>query len=172
MNNRTIKTYDDLEREEQRLTAHLATLKLTLQEDISGVKHGLKEKLNPVKKIKAKVRELFVRDDKNSPAINFALNFGLDYILRLFIPNRTSVWTKTVIPFLTKNYVSHLITDEQRQKVGKYVNDAIGKLDQMIRKPMNKKQERAYEAAATVVKPAFTANTTTTDQPDPKVEPM
>jgi hypothetical protein len=147
-------------------------LKLTLKEDIAGVKTGVKDKLNPVKKIKAKVRDLFVRDDKNSPAINFTLNFVLDYIIRLFIPKRTSVWTKTVIPFITKNYVSHLITDEQRRSVTNYFNSAVGKVDQMLRKSMNKKQQATYEAAAAALKPAVAANTTVTDQPDVGVNPL
>jgi hypothetical protein len=143
MNNKanSIKTYEDLEREEQRLTAHLASLKVTMQEDVTGVKAALKEKLNPLKKIRETVRNLFVRDDQNGPAINFALNFVLDFIIRLFIPNRTNVFTKTIIPFISKNYVSHLITDDQRQSVMKAVNGALAKLDNLIGSTMKKKQE-------------------------------
>ncbi len=153
----SIKTYEDLEREEQRLTAHLAMLKLTLKEDIEGVKAAAKEKLNPLKKIKETVRNLFVRDDENGPAINFALNFVLDFILRLFIPSRTNVFTKTVIPFITKNYVSHLITDEQRQSVMKVVNGAIAKADNFIRKIMQKRQEAQHQEPQSYrVEPAFT----------------
>jgi hypothetical protein len=143
MNNNvsSIKTYEDLEREEQRLTAHLASLKITMKEDVTGVKSALKEKLNPLKKIKETVRNLFVRDDQNGPAINFGLNFVLDFIIRLFIPNRTNVFTKTIIPFITKNYVSNLITDEQRQTVMRTVNGALSKLDGFIGKKMKKKEE-------------------------------
>lgn len=157
MNNKalSIKTYEDLEREEQRLTAHLATLKLTLKEDIQGVKSAAKEKLNPLKKIKETVRNLFVRDDENGPAINFALNFVLDFIIRIFIPNRTNVFTKTIIPFITKNYVSNLITDEQRQSVMKAVNGAIAKADKFISKTLKKKDEAQQEPQTYRVEPAY-----------------
>lgn len=141
MNNKAIKTYEDLEREEQRLTQHLATLKITLKNDIEGVKSATKEKLNPLKKIKQTARNLFVRDGENGPAINFALNFVMDYIIRLFIPNRTNLITKTLIPFITKNYVANLITEEQRNAVMKVVNEAVAKVDSLIRKVMQKKQD-------------------------------
>lgn len=153
MNKRPIKTYEDLELEEQRLTAHLSSLKTIMAEDITGVKQGIKEKLNPLKKVREKVSNLFTRGDKNGPAINFALNFVLDYIIRVFIPNRTSVWTKTVIPFITKNYVSHLITDDQRNSISKYINDSLAKIDAAIRKSMIKKQEANYKTPA--ADPAF-----------------
>lgn len=147
-NSKAIKTYEDLEREEKRLTVHLAALKLTLKEDIGGVKEGIKDKLNPIKKIKEKARSFFTRADKNSPTLNFAINFVLDYILRLFIPNRTSVWTKTVIPFVTKNYVSHLITEEQRAAIAKFWNDTATKVEKMMQKSKEDKAEMARKEAA------------------------
>ncbi|MBB1286201.1 hypothetical protein HRH25_17590 [Flavisolibacter sp. BT320] len=147
-NSKAIKTYEDLEAEEKRLAVHLAALKLTLKEDMSGVKEGIKDKLNPIKKVKEKARAFFTRADKNSPTLNFAINFVLDYILRLFIPNRTSVWTKTVIPFVTKNYVSHLITEEQRAAIAKFWNDTATKLEKMMQKSKQNKEEMVEKAAA------------------------
>lgn len=132
-------------------------------EDITGVKEGVKEKLNPFKKAKEKVANLFTRGDKNGPAINFALNFVLDYIIRVFIPNRTSLWTKTVIPFITKNYVSHLITDDQRNAVSKFINETIAKVDNMIRQSMIKKQEADYKTPA--ADPAFATPHTVNTNP-------
>jgi hypothetical protein len=145
MNKKVIKTFEDLTLEEQRLTAHLANLKVTIKDDIGGVKQGVKDKLNPVKKVKETVSNLFTRGDKNGPALNFTLNFVLDYILRLFIPNKTSVWTKTIIPFITKNYVSHLVTDEHRKSIQKFVDNVIGKVDRKMRKSSIKKVEEQYK---------------------------
>ena len=68
-----IKTYEDLLEEEQRLTAQLGSYKELIRGDIAGIKDGL----NPIKKAKEKVKQLFTREDKNSPAINFTLNSGL-----------------------------------------------------------------------------------------------
>ncbi|HEY0041160.1 MAG TPA: hypothetical protein VGB71_10885 [Flavisolibacter sp.] len=138
-----IKSYEDLLNEEQRLTAQLATYKSMIKTDIASVKDGL----NPIKKAKEKVKSLFTREDKNSPALNFTLNFVLDYIIRKIIPNRTGVFTKTVIPFIVKNYVSHLITDEQRQAISTKVNAFVAKIEGMIRKSAEKKQQKAYATA-------------------------
>ncbi|HEV7331341.1 MAG TPA: hypothetical protein VGN63_09905 [Flavisolibacter sp.] len=147
-NSKAIRTYEDLVEEEKRLTVHLAALKLTLKEDIAGVKDGLKEKMNPIRKVKEKARSFFTRADKNSPTLNFAINFVLDYFLRLFIPNRTSVWTKTVIPFVTKNYVSHLITEEQRAAIAKFWNDTAMKVEKMMQKSKQNKEDMAEKEAA------------------------
>ena len=136
---RKINTYEDLLQEEQRLTAQLSSYKQLIKTDIAGVKEGL----NPIKKAKEKVKNMFTREDKNSPALNFTLNFVLDYFLRKLIPNRTGIFTKTVIPFVVKNYVSHLITDEQRKAISTRFNLLVAKVDGMVRKTMQKKQERA-----------------------------
>lgn len=138
-----IKTYDDLLQEEARLTAQLSSYKQLIKTDIAGVKAGL----NPIKKAKEKAKSLFVREGKNGPAINFALNFVLDYIIRKIMPNRTGVFTKTVIPFVIKNYVSHLITDEQRKAISTAANSFVEKVQNMIRKAAQKKHEKAYASA-------------------------
>jgi hypothetical protein len=161
MNNKAIRTYEDLEKEEQRLTGHLATLKVTIKDDIQEVKAGVKDKLNPIKKAKNAVHNMLVRDSENGKTVNFLLNFVMDFFIRLFIPKRANVVTKTVIPFLTKNYVSHLITDEQRESIRKAVNGATGKVDQFIQNMLKKKQEAKYDGAEkqepeiTKVEPVF-----------------
>jgi len=142
---RKIKTYDDLLEEEQRLTTQLSSYKELIKGDIAGIKDGL----NPIKKAKDKVKNLFTREDKNSPAINFTLNFALDYIIRKILPNRTSVITKTLIPFVLKNYVSHLITDDQRKAISKSLHGLVAKVDGMIKKATSKKNQPAYDAAYT-----------------------
>ena len=162
MNNKAIKTYEDLEKEEQRLTQHLATLKITIKDEIQEVKSGVKDKLNPIKKAKNAVHNMLVRDTENGKTVNFLVNFVMDFVIRTFLPKRTSVLTKTILPFLTKNYVSHLITDEQRESIRKAVNGAVGKVDQFIQNTLKKKQESKYEEfekqepEITKVEPSFT----------------
>ena len=156
MNNSAIKTYEDLEREERRLTARLATLKTTIREDVTGVKQGVKDKLNPVKKVKETVRHLFVREGENGPVINFALYVVQDFVIRMFIPNRTNIFTKTIIPFLTKNYVSNLVTEEQRKTVMRAVNGAMGKMDHFFSKARQKKQTADYRKEVVKTEPVST----------------
>jgi hypothetical protein len=141
MNNKAIKTYEDLESEEQRLTAHLAMLKIAIKDDIQEVKTGVKDKLNPIKKAKQAVHNMLVREGEGGKTFNFLLNFVLDYVIRLFIPNRTNVFTKTIIPFISKNYVSHLVTEEHRNAVMKVVNGVIGKVDHFVQNIGSKKQD-------------------------------
>lgn len=144
MNKKAIKTYEDLLQEEQRLTAQLATYKDLIKDDISGVKQGIKDKLNPVKKVKAMVQNLFTQDGRNGPALNAALKFVTDLVIRKLIPNRTSIWTKTVIPFISRNVVTHLVTEEQRTKINGFVNETVRKVDRFIRKKVRKKQEEQF----------------------------
>lgn len=141
---RKIKTYDDLLQEEQRLTAQLSSYKDLIKTDIAGVKAGL----NPIKKAKEKIKNLFTREDKNSPALNFAINFVLDFMIRKVIPNRTSVFTKTIIPFILKNYASHLITDEQRKSISGAMNKIMAKIDHFIHSTIQKRKNQAYQAQA------------------------
>ena len=161
MNKKAIKTVDDLLQEEQRLTAQLATYKDLIRNDLADLKQGVKDKLNPVKKVKAMAQNLFTQDGRNGPALNAALRFVTDLVIRKIIPHRTSIWTKTVIPFLSRNVVTHLITDEQRIKINRFVTRTVGKVDRFIRKTMQKKQEehlRKDMAAATAYKASTNPN--------------
>jgi ribosomal protein S20 len=139
MNNKAIKTYEDLLQEEQRLTAQLSSYKHLIKEDMDGVKQGIKDKLNPVKKAKDMARNLFIQEGKNGPALNAAIKFVTDFVVNKILPKRTSVWTKTIIPFISRNVVTHMITDEQRTKISQMVNEAVAKIDAFFRKNMAKK---------------------------------
>ena len=132
---RKIKTYDDLLQEEQRLQAQMDSYKGLIKEDIEGIKAGL----NPVKRVAATVKNLFTRGD-NGPLLNFGLNFGLDVFVRRFLLGRANWVTKVVVPYVIKNYASHLITEDQRKAVGKTVSNFFAKI-------MMKKKKEPFEAA-------------------------
>lgn len=135
---RRIKTYEELLQEEQRLTVQLRSYKELMKEDIAGIKSGL----NPIKRTAYMVKNLFTRDD-NGPLLNFGVNFGLDVVLRRIILGRASWVTKVVVPYLVKNYASHLITEDQRKAVGKSVSRFLSKF------LMKKKKEPFQEAPPT-----------------------
>lgn len=132
---RKIKTYDELLQEEQRLTVQLRSYKGVIKEDINGIKQGL----NPLKRGAAVVKNLFSREDKG-PLLNFGLNFGMDVLLRKVLLGRASWIAKVVVPYLVKNYASHLITEDQRKAVGKSVSKFLAKV-------MMKKKREPFEAA-------------------------
>lgn len=136
--NKKIGTYEDLLQEEQRLTGQLASYKELIKDDIAGIKEGL----NPIKNVAKTVRSLFTRDD-NGPLLNFGMNFGLDVFLRKILLGRASWITKVVVPYVIKNYASHLITEDQRKTVAKTVSKFLSKL-------MMKKKKESFEAAPPV----------------------
>lgn len=131
---RKIKTYDALLQEEQRLTAQMHSCKDLIKQDITRIKEGL----NPVKRGAKVVKNLFSREDKG-PLLNFGLNFGLDVLLRRTLLGRAGWITKVMVPYLAKNYASHLITEDQRKAVGK-------SLSKFISKVLMKKQKESFEA--------------------------
>lgn len=135
MTTREIKTYDDLLQEEQRLTVQMRSYKDLIKEDIAGLKQGL----NPVKRSVKMVKGLFSRGD-NGPLLNFGLNFGMDVVLRRMLLGRAGWVTKVMVPYLVKNYASHLITEDQRKAVGKTVSKFISKI-------LMKKKKEPFEAA-------------------------
>ncbi|WP_162944898.1 hypothetical protein [Flavisolibacter nicotianae] len=130
-----IKTYEDLLQEEQRLTAQLASYKEVIREDITG----LKASLNPVKRVVAGAKNLFTFDD-NGPLLNFGLKFGTDVFLRKLLLGRAGWIAKVVVPYVIKNYASHLITEGQRKAVAKTVSNLVSKF-------MMKKKKEPFEAA-------------------------
>ncbi|MDQ6610659.1 MAG: hypothetical protein M3Y85_12650 [Bacteroidota bacterium] len=133
--NKKISTYEELVEEEKRLTALLGSYKELIKDDIAGIKDGL----NPVKRVVHTVKNLFSRDD-NGPLLNFGLNFGLDVVVKKLLLGRASWITKVVVPYVIKNYASHLITEDQRKNVAKTVSKFLTKF------MMKKKKEHFMEA--------------------------
>lgn len=135
MTTRRIKTYEELLQEEQRLTVELKSYQAFMKEDIAGIKTGL----NPIKRVTDTAKNLFTRGD-NGPLLNFGVNFGLDVVLRRMILGRASWVAKVVVPYLAKNYASHLITEDQRKAVGKSLSKVLSKF-------LMKKKKEPFEAA-------------------------
>lgn len=135
MTTRKIKTYEDLIQEEQRLTAQMRSYKDLIREDIADVKAGL----NPFKRGMAVARSFFTRGD-NGPLLNFGVNFGMDILLRRVLLGRASWIAKVAVPYLVKNYASHLVTEDQRKAVGKSVSTFLSKV------LMKKKKEKFEQA--------------------------
>lgn len=131
---RNIKTYEDLLQEEERLKSRLVIYKGLMKEDIAGIKHGL----NPFKRIAAHVRGLFKRGD-NGPLLNFGLNFSIDVLIRKLLLARAGWLTKIVVPYIIKNYASHLVSEEQRKTISKTFGKFVGKI-------LSKRKKTQFEA--------------------------
>jgi hypothetical protein len=109
MNKKRIRTYEDLIEEQQRLISVLKTQEQIVRVDIAGVKQGLQ----PFGKALQVVNKLATRDN-TAPVMNFGLEMGIDLLIRKMLLARAGWFTKIVIPFLVKNYSSHIIGEDKR----------------------------------------------------------
>lgn len=109
MNKKRIRTYEDLVEEQQRLISVLKTQEQIVRVDIAGVKQGLQ----PFGKALQVVNKLATRDN-TAPVMNFGLEMGIDLLIRKVLLARAGWFTKIVIPFLVKNYSSHIIGEDKR----------------------------------------------------------
>ncbi|HEU4471754.1 MAG TPA: hypothetical protein VFR58_11755 [Flavisolibacter sp.] len=118
-----IRTYEDLLQEEQRLREVLKVQENRIREDLAG----FRENLEPVTKVFNTVNKVFTRDNR-VPFFNVGLELGIDIILRRFILARAGWFTKTFIPYLVKNYSSHIIGEEKRKLLIKKIRDMFAKI--------------------------------------------
>ncbi len=118
-----IKTYKDLLQEEQRLLAQLKETEVLIRDDIAGVKEGLK----PIGNVVRTIGKFTTRDRTNAFA-NFGLDFSVDLLVRRFLLARAGWFTKILIPYLIKNYSSHIISEQQRAKLMEKINNFFSKL--------------------------------------------
>ncbi len=118
-----IKTYNDLLQEEQRLQQKLKGQELLIRQDILS----MKENLEPVKKMYDTVHKVFTRDNR-VPVFNLGLEMGIDLLLRRFILARAGWFAKIMVPYIVKNYSSHIIGEEKRKALVKKIRDMFNKV--------------------------------------------
>ena len=132
-----IKTYNDLLQEEQRLQLVLKSQELLIRQDLAG----MKENLEPVKKVYDQVHKVFTRDNR-VPVFNIGLELGIDVLLRRFLLAKAGWFAKTLVPYLVKNYTSHIFGEEKRKAI-------IKKIEQLFNK-IRPKRDRQAEATAAI----------------------
>jgi hypothetical protein len=120
---KSIKTYEDLLQEEQRLMQVLRSQESLIREDLAG----LKESLKPVGKVYNVLHKMATRDH-TGPLTNFGIDFGIDLFIRRLILARAGWFTKILVPFIIKNYSSHIISDEQRTKFAQKIKNIFNKI--------------------------------------------
>lgn len=120
---KAIKTYDDLLQEEQRLMKQLKVHEELIKEDFAGLKEGLK----PVSNVFKVFNKMATRDN-TGPILNFGLDLGVDLVIRKWLLAKAGWFTKIVVPFIIKNYSSHIISEEKRTKLVKRVQNILNKI--------------------------------------------
>ena len=111
---RKIRSYEDLEREEQLLEELLRTQKQLIQLDIQVLRNQLKPATMALKFLNN-----ITTVDKSNLLLNEGANKAIDFVLNKFILARSGWITKFIVPYFLKNYSSHLIGDNKANIVGK-----------------------------------------------------
>lgn len=106
---RIIKTYDDMCEERERLKNLLVVQKQRVVEDWNGVKN----EFTPVKNVFGTIGKM-TKGDKSNPMMNVGLKFASDLFLKHFVLAKAGWITKLAVPFVVRNYSSHLLADKGR----------------------------------------------------------
>jgi hypothetical protein len=59
---------------------------------------------------------------------NFGLDFSVDLLVRRFLLAKAGWFTKIMIPYIIKNYSSHIITEQQKAKLMQKISKIFSKL--------------------------------------------
>jgi len=102
----TIKTYADLCEERERVKNLLVLQKQKIKDDWKD----LREEFLPVKTALGVVGKM-ASADKSNPLLNAGLKVASDLFLRNFILAKAGWVTKFAVPFVVKNYSSHLLAE-------------------------------------------------------------
>ncbi len=103
-----ISTYDELLEEKARLEALLREQKATIRNDINGIG----EEFKPVTSAASFLGKMVTREGGNF-FLNASANKLIDVIFKKLILSRSGWITKLIVPFLLKNYSSHVIQENK-----------------------------------------------------------
>ena len=118
----TIKTYADLCEERDRIKNLMVLQKQKIKDDWKD----LKDEFLPVKNAMGVVGKM-TSADKSHPLLNVGLKVASDLFLRNFILAKAGWVTKLAVPFVVKNYSSHLIAERGGNFLDKVANLFKGK---------------------------------------------
>lgn len=111
---RRIRSYDDLEKEEELLEELLQAQKELVQLDIANLKAQLKPATAALQ-----IFSKMTSPDKSNPLLTAGANTAIDIILKKFVLARAGWLTKLLVPMAVKNYSSHFIADHKQDFVQK-----------------------------------------------------
>lgn len=128
--NRKFRTYEELLQEEVRLTMQLKSHEGLIRKDMTGIGESLK----PLGRVFNFINKMATRDPAG-PLANFGIDFGIDVLVRKIILARAGWFTKIFIPFLVKNYSSHIISEENRNHLAKKIQSIFDRIRPKKNKP-------------------------------------
>jgi hypothetical protein len=114
---RTIRTYNDMCEERERLKNLLVLQKQRVAEDWEAVK----DSLTPVKHVFGTMKKM-ASSDKSNPMFNMGLKVASDLFLKHFVLAKAGWVTKIAVPFVVRNYSSHLFAEKGKVFLAKLGN--------------------------------------------------
>lgn len=133
---KTIATYQDLLDEKERLTQLLKAQKELVHADFQE----LKAELAPVRAAFSTIGKMTTRDSSN-PLLTGVTNTVIDVAIRNLLLNKAGWLTRMVVPFVMKNFSSHVIADN-KQPILKKIFSLFGKKHKMNGKaPLQETEE-------------------------------
>ena len=98
-----INTYKEVLEEEERLKQLLKVQQLQIEADFQG----LKEELRPLTNFGITAKKFLTRKGTEAAA-TFSIKLLIDGLVKNFILSKSGWFTRMIIPFLLKNYASHI----------------------------------------------------------------
>lgn len=115
--NKKIQTYDDLQEEKKRLENLLALHK----NEINGNWDEVKLSLAPLNNTFSFIGKITKRD-KSNPLLNIGIGFAGDLLIKRFLLAKAGFVARLVLPFVVKNYSSHVLNQNNKGILGKIKN--------------------------------------------------
>lgn len=106
--NKSISSYEELLEEKARLNALLSAQKNLVRQDINMIK----AELVPVRKA-LNVAGKFATKENRNDMLTIAADAVIDMVIKRIVLSKAGFITRTVVPFLMKNFSSHVIADNK-----------------------------------------------------------
>ncbi|HRE50271.1 MAG TPA: hypothetical protein PK339_02540 [Flavitalea sp.] len=142
--NSSIKTYDDLLKEKERLKEQLKAQRQNLE----GNWDALKTELEPVKNAFNLVGKM-TRADKSNPLINMGLGMASDLLLKRLLLGRAGWLLKAGVPLLLKNYSSHVVAEKGKsllRTVGRLLRKKTHRSEPVMDEPEEPVEEQSFHS--------------------------
>ena len=131
-----IRTYDDLLEEQARLKMLFGAQRELVRQDINEIKL----ELLPVRKAISVIGKFATRDNRAQLITSFA-DTMIDIGLRKLIFSKAGFLTKLVLPFIMKNFSSHVINDNKDKIISK-LSSLFGKKHENGKVPVSPEDKK------------------------------
>ncbi|RYF97960.1 MAG: hypothetical protein EOO02_19885 [Chitinophagaceae bacterium] len=109
---RTIRTYNDLLLEKDRLQSLLDAQKELIKLDMDGIKSGLK----PASSVLSFVGS-FGKKTVTNPLLGMAVSLSTDLLMRKFLFKRAGWAVKTVLPFVVRKVTNNIVSNPAKPSI-------------------------------------------------------